>query len=101
MARYWRDPADCIIRTVGFGGDTDTTAAMVRSPPFSCALCWCCSPAEPAGDQVGAIMGAMHGTSWMPKHWYDNLENGDYGRDYCIRIARYLHAQHNLHKTQT
>jgi hypothetical protein len=46
-------------------------------------------------------MGAMHGTSWMPKHWYDNLENGDYGRDYCIRIARYLHAQHNLHKTQT
>jgi hypothetical protein len=47
-------------------------------------------------------MGAMHGTSWMPKHWYDNLENGDYGRDYCIRIARY--CPHNtvvLHKNQT
>lgn len=29
VARYWKDPADCIIRTVGFGGDTDTTAAMV------------------------------------------------------------------------
>ncbi|ELR19104.1 ADPribosylglycohydrolase superfamily protein [Acanthamoeba castellanii str. Neff] len=76
VARYWRDPADCIIRTVGFGGDTDTTAAM-----------------------VGAIMGAMHGTSWMPKHWYDNLENGDYGRDYCIRIARGLAAL-DLHQVK-
>jgi hypothetical protein len=37
---------------------------------------------------VGAIVGALWGWEWIPKRWYDNIENGTHGRDYCIKIAR-------------
>ena len=36
---------------VAFGGDTDTTASM-----------------------VGGILGARHGTAWVPRRWYDHVE---------------------------
>ena len=38
VLRYWQTPEECLIRAVGFGGDTDTIAAM-----------------------AGAIVGALHG----------------------------------------
>ncbi len=57
----------CVIRAVGFGGDTDTIGAM-----------------------AGALAGALHGRSWIPPRWYDNIENGPGGRDEMVRVARRL-----------
>ncbi len=45
--RYGQTPEACIIRAVGFGGDTDTIGAM-----------------------AGALAGALHGTAWVPARWY-------------------------------
>jgi hypothetical protein len=49
------------------GGDTYTTASILRG-----------------------ILGAIHGTSWIPHRWFDNIENGKFGRDYCVDLAKYL-----------
>ena len=52
-----QNPERCIMETVELGGDTDTLGAM-----------------------AGALAGALHGTSWLPLRWYDNIENeGDFG----------------------
>lgn len=56
-----------MVRTVKFGGDTDTTCSM-----------------------VGGLCGALHGTSWIPQRWYANLENGDRGRDFAVKLALQL-----------
>jgi ADP-ribosylglycohydrolase len=56
-----------IIRAVGLGGDADMIAAM-----------------------TGAFVGALHGSNWFPKRWYNALENGLYGRDKLITIAKKL-----------
>jgi len=52
---------------VGFGGDTDTIGAM-----------------------AGALVGALHGSSWIPARWYNNIENGTHGRDEIVGLARRL-----------
>jgi poly(ADP-ribose) glycohydrolase ARH3 len=65
--RFGDTPEECIIRAVGFGGDADTIAAM-----------------------AGALVGALHGTSWIPARWYDNIENGVHGRDEIVCVARRL-----------
>ncbi|MCD6571462.1 MAG: ADP-ribosylglycohydrolase family protein [Deltaproteobacteria bacterium] len=62
--RYYKRPEDAIIKAVGFGGDTDTIGAM-----------------------TGAQIGALHGSGWIPAHWFDNIENNKYGRDDIINIA--------------
>lgn len=49
----WNNPEQCLIDAVGLGGDTDTIAAI-----------------------AGALAGALHGTHWIPKRWFNNLENG-------------------------
>jgi len=67
LLRYWRNPEECIIRAVGFGGDTDTVGAM-----------------------AGALVGGLHGASWIPARWYDNIENGRHGRDEIVDLAREL-----------
>jgi poly(ADP-ribose) glycohydrolase ARH3 len=62
------DPEECIIRAVALGGDTDTVAAM-----------------------AGALAGSFHGTGWLPRRWFDPLENQPgIGRDYLIGLARQL-----------
>jgi poly(ADP-ribose) glycohydrolase ARH3 len=62
------DPEGCIIRAVGLGGDTDTVAAM-----------------------AGALAGSFHGSGWLPRRWFDSLENQPgVGRDYLIGVARRL-----------
>jgi poly(ADP-ribose) glycohydrolase ARH3 len=65
--RYGKDPEECVIRAVSFGGDTDTIGAM-----------------------AGALVGALHGSSWIPARWYDNIENGVHGRDEIVGLARRL-----------
>ena len=67
--RYGRTPEDCVVRAVGFGGDTDTIGAM-----------------------AGALVGALHGAAWIPARWYDNIENGEHGRDEIVSLARRLAA---------
>jgi ADP-ribosylglycohydrolase len=62
------DPEECIIRAVGLGGDTDTVATM-----------------------AGALAGSLHGSGWLPRRWFDLMENGPgVGRDYLIDLARRL-----------
>ncbi len=67
FVRHGAEPEPCIIRAVGFGGDTDTIGAM-----------------------AGALAGALHGRSWIPGRWYDNIENGPGGRDQSVQVARRL-----------
>jgi poly(ADP-ribose) glycohydrolase ARH3 len=65
--RYWKTPEGCVIRAVGFGGDTDTIGAM-----------------------AGALVGALHGRAWIPVRWLDNIENGPRGRNEIVALARRL-----------
>ena len=67
---HFDSPELAIIGAVKIGGDTDTVASM-----------------------CGALCGALHGGSaWMPKRWYDALENGEWGRDRVIAMAKELAA---------
>jgi poly(ADP-ribose) glycohydrolase ARH3 len=62
------EPEECIIRAVSLGGDTDTVAAM-----------------------AGALAGALHGSSWLPRRWFEQMENQpNVGRDYLIGVAQRL-----------
>lgn len=67
FVRYHQTPEECIVRAVGFGGDTDTIGAM-----------------------AGALVGALHGTSWIPPRWYESIENGSHGRDEIVELAQKL-----------
>ena len=58
---------ECLVRAVAIGGDTDTIACI-----------------------VGAMLGALYGSSWIPVRWYDKMENGERGRDYVIALAERL-----------
>lgn len=61
-------PEECLIRAVCLGGDTDTVGMM-----------------------AGALAGALHGSSWIPCRWFDQMENAPgVGRDYLIGVARQL-----------
>ena len=62
--RYYKTPFLCICHSVSLGGDTDTIAGM-----------------------VGAYLGALYGFSWIPKLWFNSIENGQYGRDMMVRLA--------------
>lgn len=66
-ARYHHVPEEAIMRAISIGGDTDTCACM-----------------------VGAILGALHGTKWIPLRWWDGVENGKRGRDYAVSLAERL-----------
>lgn len=69
VARWHRDPERCLMNVVALGGDTDTMASI-----------------------CGGILGALHGTSWIPHRWYDNLEvdTCEWARDYCVDLGRRL-----------
>jgi len=69
----WHSPENCLIKAVAMGGDTDTVAAI-----------------------AGSVMGALHGTRWIPDRWYEELENGARGRDWVIDTAKKL-AKLDLH----
>lgn len=60
--------AECLQKTVAFGGDTDTTAALCM-----------------------AILSVKKGVeNNLPTFLFDELENGEYGRDYLIEIDKKL-----------
>jgi ADP-ribosylglycohydrolase len=52
-----------------FGGDTDTVGAM-----------------------AGALVGALHGSSWIPARWHGNIENGVHGRNEILTVGKKLAA---------
>jgi poly(ADP-ribose) glycohydrolase ARH3 len=60
-------PEQSLIKCVALGGDCDTTGAM-----------------------IGALLGALHGSHWIPVRWFGLLENGTWGRDYIVGVARAL-----------
>ncbi|MGD9487951.1 MAG: ADP-ribosylglycohydrolase family protein [Calditrichaceae bacterium] len=66
-AKYYRNPEEAVIKSVNFGGDTDTIGAM-----------------------TGALMGALHGFAWIPDRWLDNMENEEFGREYIKTLAGQL-----------
>lgn len=64
----WNNPEQCLINCASLGGDADTT---------SCIL--------------GALLGALHGTSWIPARWFDQIENdAEIGRDALIDVAKQI-----------
>jgi poly(ADP-ribose) glycohydrolase ARH3 len=65
--KYYKNPEEAVVKSVNFGGDTDTIGAM-----------------------TGAQMGALHGTGWIPDRWFNNMENGEKGKDYFIYIGAAL-----------
>ncbi len=65
--RFLSEPEEAIVQAVNLGGDSDTVGAM-----------------------TGALVGALHGHRWVPKRWYDQLENADSGRDELIQVAEQL-----------
>lgn len=68
LAKYYKDPEEAIIQAVALGGDTDTIGAL-----------------------VGAMVGALYGTSWIPKRWFDNIENQPVtGRNVFIATGKAL-----------
>lgn len=68
--RWFRNPEQCIINIVSLGGDCDTTGAI-----------------------CGSLIGTLHGTAWIPKRWFYNLENiwtedgMPFGKDLAIYLA--------------
>mmetsp|Transcript_43720 Transcript_43720/g.76685 ORF Transcript_43720/g.76685 Transcript_43720/m.76685 type:complete len:408 (-) Transcript_43720:63-1286(-) len=67
VARYHAAPEEAIMRAVSLGGDTDTVACL-----------------------VGATLGALHGTKWIPERWWKGVENDKRGRDYAVNLAEQL-----------
>jgi len=67
LAKYYKDPEECLVQVVSMGGDTDTLGAI-----------------------TGALLGALMGTKWIPNRWWNNIENGEYGRDYALNIGKKL-----------
>jgi len=67
FGRFWKTPEIALINAVALGGDTDTIAA-----------------------HTGALLGALHGSKWIPKRWFDKIENGKRGRDFIIHLAMQL-----------
>ncbi|UJR15980.1 hypothetical protein I4U23_002899 [Adineta vaga] len=72
ICESYREPEECLIRGVNMGGDTDTIAAM-----------------------IGDIIGALHGTQWIPTRWSDHIEpnseaNMNRGKDFAIELAKKL-----------
>jgi poly(ADP-ribose) glycohydrolase ARH3 len=65
--RYGDNPEECVIRAVNFGGDTDTIGAM-----------------------VGAQLGSLYGSEWIPNRWFSQIENRRHGRDFMVDLAKRL-----------
>ena len=43
-----------------------------------------------AGVICGALLGTLHGPSWVPRSWFSLLDNGLHGRDFAIRTGKLL-----------
>lgn len=67
LAKYFKDPELGLVEVVSMGGDTDTIATM-----------------------AGTLFGALCGTQWIQTRWWNQIENGEYGRDYAVQLAKKL-----------
>ncbi len=65
--KYLDNPEQALVAAVGYGGDTDTIAAM-----------------------TGAVVGAFRGARAFPVRWHEGLERGDDGYDALLSVAREL-----------
>ena len=65
--RYAEDPEEAVVRAIGYGGDTDTIAAM-----------------------TGAMVGALHGAASFPERWHAGLERGEAGYDVLCDLSAAL-----------
>eukprot|EP01127_Copromyxa_protea_P007071 TRINITY_DN1699_c0_g1_i2.p1 TRINITY_DN1699_c0_g1~~TRINITY_DN1699_c0_g1_i2.p1 ORF type:complete len:513 (-),score=113.90 TRINITY_DN1699_c0_g1_i2:101-1639(-) len=52
--RYFKDPVECLSRAVTGGGD----AGVI-------------------GGITGALLGSLHGTSWIPSYWFEGIAQGE------------------------
>ncbi len=48
---------------------------------------------------TGTLMGALHGSAWIPDRWLDNMENGEFGREFIKTLAKQL-AQVNSSRSK-
>ncbi|KAL6050006.1 ADP-ribose glycohydrolase ARH3 [Balamuthia mandrillaris] len=71
--QLWKQPIDCIIFAVNNWNTYSDTIGCI----------------------VGTMLGALHGSSWLPEKWLILLENGPTGKDYVISLANNL-AKLNL-----
>jgi ADP-ribosylglycohydrolase len=39
---------------------------------------------------AGALLGTLHGNSWIPARWYDSIENGTRVTGEIVALARRL-----------
>ncbi|MEW5297349.1 MAG: hypothetical protein WDW36_000563 [Sanguina aurantia] len=67
VVTHWREPEDALIAAATFGGSVPATSQM-----------------------TGALVGALHGDSWLPERWMEVVENGAGGRDDVARLAAQL-----------
>eukprot|EP01121_Diplochlamys_sp_Union-15-3_P013282 TRINITY_DN409_c0_g1_i4.p1 TRINITY_DN409_c0_g1~~TRINITY_DN409_c0_g1_i4.p1 ORF type:complete len:346 (-),score=65.15 TRINITY_DN409_c0_g1_i4:86-988(-) len=77
VAKNIENPEQCIIKAVNMAGDADTVGAI-----------------------TGSMIGALHGNSWIPDRWLNELEQGERGRDYAIDLGKKL-AELDLHKVNS
>ena len=70
LVTNWRRPEQAVIVAASFAGSAPVTSQL-----------------------TGAFAGALHGDAWMPRRWYENLENdGPGGRDEVAALAKRLAA---------
>jgi len=67
FVKHYNEPDQAVIEAVNMGGDTDTLGAI-----------------------TGALVGALHGVHWIPRIWFMNLENSEFGKDYAIDLGKKL-----------
>lgn len=66
--RYWDDPLTGLLKLVNYGGDSDTTGAI-----------------------YGALAGAKHGLSFMPKEWLEVIDQ----KERLVKAADGIYALKN------
>lgn len=64
-------------------GDMNPELALVK-------MCSLGGDADSVGAILGALLGAKHGTAWIPHRWFDTIENFENGRDDIIALAHSL-----------
>ena len=67
--KFVSDPEKALVAAVGYGGDTDTIAAM-----------------------TGALVGAMNGAQAFPPRWHDGLERGADGYHALVTVSEQLYT---------
>jgi poly(ADP-ribose) glycohydrolase ARH3 len=73
LLKSGREPEECLIRTVNWGGDADTIGAV-----------------------VGALLGCWHGTGWIPERWWMNIEDAEDTPDSGLGLTKLVRLAKDL-----